>query len=76
MFWQGVKVHFKEIYCKLTVDVVKLIFVFAILLLQVFLIDILEVMEIVRAFDVNALVDDKVLTVLLVDQCITTVGAA
>ena len=76
MFWQGVKVHFKEIYCKLTVDVVKLIFVFAILLFQVFLIDILEVMEIVRAFDVNALVDDKVLTVLLVDQCITAVGTA
>ena len=76
MFWQGVKVHFKEIYCKLTVDVVKFIFIFAILLFQVFLIDILEVMEIVRAFAVNALVDDKVLTVFLVDQCITAVGAA
>ena len=54
----------------------KLIFVFTILLFQVFLIDIFEVMEIVRAVDVNALVDDKVLTVLLVDQCITAMGTA
>ena len=76
MFWQGVKIHLKEIYCELTVDVVELIFVFAMLLFQMLLIDILEVMEIVRAFAVNALVDDKVFTVLFVDQCLAAVGAA
>ena len=76
MLGQGVKVHLKEIYCELTVDVVELVFVFAILLFQVFFIDLLEVMEIVRAFLVNALVYDKVLTVLLVGECIAAVWAA
>ena len=76
MFWQGVEVHLKEVHSEFTIDVVKFVFVFAILLIQMLLIDLFEVMEIVRAFDVNALVDDKVLTVLLVDQCITAMGAA
>ena len=76
MLWQGAEIHLKEIYCELTVDVVELIFVFAILLFQMLFIDLLEVMEIVRAFAVNALVDDKVFTVLFVDQSIAAVGAA
>ena len=76
MLWQGVKIHLKEVYCERTVDIVEFIFVFAIRPFQVFLIDLVEVMEIVRAFHVNALVDDEVLTILLVGQRITAVGAA
>lgn len=74
MPWQGAKVHLKEVYCELTVDIVKLIFIFAILLFQMFLIDLLKVVEIVRAFHVNAFVDDEVLTLFLVGQCIAAVG--
>ena len=65
MFWQGGEVHLKEIHSEFTVDVVEFVFVFAILLIQVFLIDLFEVMEIVRTFHVNAFVDDKMLTILL-----------
>ena len=76
MPWHGVEVHLKEIYCELTVDIVEFIFVFAIGHVQVFLIDLLEVIQIVRAFHVNAFMDDEVLTVLLVGQRITAVGAS
>lgn len=76
MFWQGVEVHLKEIHSEFTVDVVEFVFVFAILLIQVFLIDLFEVMEIVRTFHVNAFVNDKVLTILLMGQGITAMGAA
>ena len=75
MPWQGVQVHLKEIYNEFTVDVVEFIFIFAILLFQVLLIDLPQVIEIVRAFHVDAFVDDKVLTVFLVCQGIAAMGA-
>lgn len=43
----------------------KLVFIFAIVFLQVFFIDVFEVMEIVGTFLVDAFVEDEVFPVLL-----------
>ena len=76
MPWHGVEVHLKEIYCELTVDIVEFIFVPAKIFPEVFFIDFIEVMEIIGAFWVHAFVDDKVFPLLLVGECIATVGAS
>ena len=44
----------------------KLVFIFAIVFLQVFFIDVFEVMEIVGTFLVDAFVEDEVFPVLFV----------
>lgn len=54
----------------------KLVFIFAIVFIQMFLIDLLKVMEIVGTFGIDALVKDKVFPVLFVDKGITAVGTA
>ena len=46
----------------------KLVFIFAIVFLQVFFIDVFEVMEIVGTFLVDAFVEDEVFPVLFVDK--------
>ena len=43
----------------------ELIFVFAVILFELFLIHLFQVVEVVRAFGIDALVDDKVFPVLL-----------
>ena len=54
----------KKIYRELTVDVVELVFIFAVILFQVILIHLFEIVEIIRTFGIDALVDDKVFPVL------------
>ena len=71
---QGGNVHLEEIYRKLTVDIVELIFVFTVVLVQICLINLFQVMKIVRAFWIHAFVDDKVLTVFLPGQRMGTIG--
>ena len=54
----------------------KLVFIFAIVFLQVFFIDVFEVMEIVGTFLVDAFVEDEVFPVLFVDKGMSAVGTA
>ena len=48
----------------------EFIFVFAVILFEVFLIHFFEVMEIVRAFGIDTLVDDKVFAVFFWNKSI------
>lgn len=54
----------------------EFIFVFAVILFEVFLIHLFEVVEIVRAFGIDALVDDKVFAVFLGYEGMAAVWAA
>ena len=54
----------------------EFIFVFAVILFEVFLIHFFEVMEIVRAFGIDTLVDDKVFAVFFWNKSIPAVGTA
>ena len=54
----------------------ELVFVLAISFFKMFLIYFFEIMEIVRAFGIDAFVDDKVFPVFFMYQSISTVGAA
>lgn len=63
-------------YREFAVEVVKLVFIFAIVFLQVFFIDVFEVMEIVGTFLVDAFVEDEVFPVLFVDKGMSAVGTA
>ena len=65
---QGGDVHLEEVYRELTVDVMELIFVFAIVFIQIGPINFLQVVKVVGAFGIHALVDDEVLTILLTRQ--------
>ena len=76
MLWQGVQSHLEEVHCELAVDVVELVLVLAIAFSQVFLIDFLEVVQVVGALGVDAFVEDEVLPVLFRDQGMAAVGAA
>jgi hypothetical protein len=51
----------------------QLIFVFTVVLVQICLINLLEVMEIVRALGVHAFMNDEMLSVLLASQCVGTI---
>jgi len=68
VLWQGGDVHLKEIDCELTVDVMQLIFVLAIILVQICSVNLLEVAEIVRALGVHTLMNDEMLPVFLTRQ--------
>lgn len=76
VFGKRIKVHLKKIYREFTVNVVEFIFVFAEIFFEVVLINLFEVVEIVRAPRVDALVDDEVLAVFLLDKRIATVRTA
>ncbi len=54
----------------------EFVFILAIILFQMFFIDFLEVMEIVWALGIHALMNDEVLTVFLMDQGMAAVRAA
>ena len=53
----------------------ELIFVFAVILFELFLIHLFQVVEVVRAFGIDALVDDKVFPVLFGNKSVSTVRA-
>jgi len=55
---------------------VEFVFIFAIVFRKVFLINLFEVVEIIGAFGIDALMDDKVFAFFLWDECIATVWAA
>lgn len=76
MFGKGVQVHLKEIHRELTVDVVELVSVFAAAFIQVLLVDLFEVVQVIRAFGVHAFVEDEVLPILFGNQGVAAVGTA
>ena len=70
------EIHAEKIHRELTVDIVEFIFVFAVILSEVFFIHFFEVVEIIRAFGIDALMDDKVFAFFLGNQGIAAVRAA
>ena len=54
----------------------ELIFTFAIILCEICFINLFEVVKVVRAFQINALMDDEVFSILFRNQGVATVGAA
>lgn len=60
----------------MTVDVVKLVFIFAKVFVEMFLNNLFKVMKIVRTFGIDAFVEDEVPAVFLVNEGIAAVRAA
>ena len=69
-------VHLKEIYSELPVDVMKLVLVLAIVFSEIFFIDFLEIVKIIRAFGIYAFMDDEVFAILLGCESMHTVRTA
>ena len=63
-------VHLKEIHSELMVDVVEFIFIFPEVFFQMLRVNVIKVVEIVRAFGIHTFVDDKVFTVFLMHQAV------
>ena len=72
---QGGDIHLEEIYRELTVDVVQLVFILAVVLGQISLVNLLEVVEIVRALGIHAFMDDEVFPVFLTGQRVGAIRA-
>ena len=68
MLGKTVQIHTKKIYLEFPVHVMELIFVFSVVTFQIFLVNLLEVVKIVRTFRVGALVDEDVFLVFYVSQ--------
>ena len=56
---KGAYIHTEKIYRELTVDIVKLIFIFPVVLVSVSLVHFLQVVEIVRALGVDTFMEDE-----------------
>ena len=54
----------------------EFIFIFAVVLPEIFFIYLFEVVEVIRTFGIDALMDDKVFALLLWEQSIAAVGTA
>ena len=74
ILWKGIKVHPEEIHCEFPVEVVQLIVVF-LAAFQLLGGDLGFIMQVIRAFRVDAFVDNEVLPVFLWDQGMGTVRA-
>ena len=75
MLRKTVQIHTKKIYLEFPVDVMELIFVFSVAAFEIFLINLFEVVKIVRTFGIDAFVDHKVFAVFYVNQRMVTVRA-
>ena len=65
---QGGDVHLKEVDREFTVDVMELIFIFAVVFRKIFLTDFLEIFDIVGTFGIYAFMDNEMFAVLFGDQ--------
>ena len=54
----------------------ELVFILAIVFIEVSLVNLLKVVKIIGAFRIDTFMDDKVLPVFLRDKCIAAMGAA
>ena len=71
---KGAYIHAEKIYRELTVDIVKLIFIFSVAFFQIGLVHFLKVVEIVGAFGVDTFVKDEMLPFFFRNECLATVG--
>jgi hypothetical protein len=65
IFWKRGYVHPKEIYSELPVDVMKLVLVLTAGFSKILIIDLLEIVQIIRALGINAFMDYEVFTIFL-----------
>ena len=72
---KGAYIHAEKIYRELTVDIVKLIFIFSVAFFQIGLVHFLKVVEIVGAFWVDTLVKDEMLPFFFRHESLATVRA-
>ena len=75
IFWKGISIHAEKIYRELAVDIVEFIFIFAVILSEVFLNHFFEIVEIIRAFGIDVLMDEKVFAFFFGKQSIAAVQA-
>lgn len=75
VLWQGVQVHAEEIHGEFPIKVMELIFIFAIIFVQMFFINLGEVVQIEGALWINAFVDAEELPVLFRDEGVSAVRA-
>ena len=73
---ESIQIHAEKIHRELTVDIVEFIFVFAVVLPEIFFVYFFEIVEIIRAFGISALMDDKMFAFFLGNQGMATVGTA
>ena len=76
LFGKRVQVHLEKIYGELAVDVVELVFVFAVVFLQILFVNLFEVVQVVGALGIDTFVEDKVFAVLFGNQRMVAVGTA
>ena len=76
VLWQSSDIHFEEVEHELTVDVMEFILALAVFLFQIGFINLLQVVQVVGALQVDAFMDNKVFPVLDLNQGMLTVGAA
>jgi hypothetical protein len=72
---QGIEIHAEKIDRELTIDVVKFIFVFPIILFEVCLVHVLQVMEIVRTVWIYTFVENEVFALFLRYESVPAVRA-
>ena len=75
MLGKTVQIHAEKIYLEFPVDVVEFIFVFSVAAFEIFLINLFEIVKVVRTFGIDAFVDHKVFAVFLVNQRVIAVRA-
>ena len=63
----------KEIYLKFAVDVVKFVFVFAIVQFEILFIHFFEVVKIIRTLRIHTFMKDKMFSAFLRNESVTTV---
>lgn len=75
ILWKGVQIHTEEIYREFTVEVVEFVFVFPVGFLKVFLVNLLQVMQVVGALGVHTFMDGEVLAVFFRNKGMPAMGA-
>ena len=75
MLGKTAQIHAEKIYLEFPVDVVEFIFVFSVAAFEIFLINLFEIVKVVRTFGIDAFVDHKVFAVFLVNHRVIAVRA-
>ena len=75
MLGKTAQIHAEKIYLEFPVDVMEFIFVFSVAAFEIFLINLFEIVKVVRTFGIDAFVDHKVFAVFLVNQRVIAVRA-
>lgn len=71
---QGIQNHAEKIYREFAVDVVEVIFIFAIVFHEVRLVNFFRVVEVIRAFGADTLIEDKMFPVLYGNEGVPAMG--